>query len=69
VDLTLNEAILRWTLWRLGMDGFIWLRTGTMAGCCEKGNEPLGYIKGANLAMGLVTFHGHVAGVYTTKIS
>jgi hypothetical protein len=28
-----------------GWTGFIWKRAGTVAGCCEHGNEPPGSIK------------------------
>jgi hypothetical protein len=27
------------------LTGLIWLRIGTVAGCCENGNEPSGFVK------------------------
>jgi hypothetical protein len=43
-----GRIILRWIFrkWDVGAwTGWIWLRIGQMAGCCECGNEPLGSIK------------------------
>jgi hypothetical protein len=38
-----GRVILKWILgkyiWRVWI-GFVWLRIGTWAGCCEHGNEP-----------------------------
>lgn len=31
------------------LNGFIWFRIGPNVGCCEQGNERLGYINGESL--------------------
>jgi hypothetical protein len=50
-DLSVNEGqLLKYSLKKWGvriLAGLIWLRVGSLAGCCEHGTEPLGSIKGA----------------------
>jgi hypothetical protein len=41
---------LEGSIWGVGLEtGFIWLRIGTMLGCCECGNEPSDSVKAAEL--------------------
>ena len=49
-DLSIDGGgiVLKWIFikWDGGAQtGLIWLRTGTVTGCCECGNELLGFIK------------------------
>jgi hypothetical protein len=48
-DIGGRKIILEWILRKFGGEVwivFIWLKTGTLAGCCEHGNETSGSLKG-----------------------